>query len=106
VRGQCEGKDEHEHRRDRPFGDVPAKDAEEQYESGRDTCDNDGQPGGSRAQRADRDEEGADNGESRVGDGATPQRSAEVGEQQHREGADGGEGRDLRVFDDLVSERE
>ncbi len=47
VSGQREGKDQHEHRRDRALGDVPAEDAEEQHERGREPCNDDGQPGDS-----------------------------------------------------------
>ncbi len=106
VRGQRERKDQHEHRGRRPLGDVAAQDSEEQHERGRDCCDDDGEPGDSRGQGADGDEEGTDDGESGIGDEATAKWATEVGEQQHREGADGGERRDLRVLENLVSEGE
>jgi hypothetical protein len=47
LRGQGEGKDEHEHRRDRTLGHVPAQDAEEEHEGGSETRDDDRQPGDS-----------------------------------------------------------
>jgi len=47
VRGEGERKDEHEHRRDRPLGDVPAQDSEEEHECAREPCNDDREPGDS-----------------------------------------------------------
>jgi len=100
------GQDEREDRRGRGRREVTADHAREE-DAEADGCHRaGGQPGISRAEGPERDEDGADARKPRVRDEASQRRATELDEHEYRERSEGREDRRLRLLDHLVCERE
>jgi hypothetical protein len=100
------GQDEREDRSGRCRREVAAQHAGEQGDEADDCHRTRGEPRVSRAERSQRDEDGADERKPDICGEPLPRRASKLDQHEDREGSEGRVDRRLRLLDHLVRERE